>query len=74
MNIVTSSLLNGRNIKYHFMFARCNVLPFFDEAYKQKIFKDKKDGYDGSHILFFNKTALFCIRLRCVLSAHIGMK
>jgi hypothetical protein len=63
MNIVTSSLLSGRNIKYHFMFAICNVLPFCYETFKQKIFKDKKDDYEGSNILFSDKKkSLSCIR------------
>lgn len=63
MNIVTSSSLNGRNIKYQFMFAICNVLLFRYLAYKQKTFKDKKDGYEGSSIRFYSvKETLFCTR------------
>lgn len=46
------------------MFARCNVLLFCNETYKQKIFKDKKDGYEGSSILFslIKEKSLSCIR------------
>jgi hypothetical protein len=40
------------------MFAICNVLPFCYETFKQKIFKDKKDDYEESNILFSDKKIL----------------
>lgn len=55
INSVASSLFNDRNIKYHFLFARCNVLlRFFYLTSKQKTLKDNKDDYDGSSILFYS--------------------
>lgn len=55
INSVASSLLNGRNIKYHFLFAICNVLlRFWYLAYKQKTCKGYKDDYEERSILFYS--------------------
>jgi hypothetical protein len=36
LNIVTSSLFDGRNIKYPLAFTVCNALPSYCAAYEQK--------------------------------------
>jgi hypothetical protein len=59
LNIVTSSLFDGRNIKCHLAFTVCNALPSCCATYEQKTWKEmnkaeeKRGRWRGDSILFF---------------------